>query len=84
MGPCASTESVMHSEHVAKVIGHMESFLPNKMYDPKTASTILSMATIQDIRDKKSYSHPDVQLKNPMHLFADQSWHGGGWNSPFT
>lgn len=84
MGPPAFTDSVMHSEHVAKVVGHMKTFVPNKMYDPKTASTILSMASIQDIRDKKSNSHPDVRLRNPMYLFADQAWHGGGWNSPYT
>ena len=84
MGPPALTESVLHSASVAKVAPFMPLFKPNKMYDPKTASALLAITMVADIRDKESLSHPDVPLANPMHLLAEQAWHGGGWNAPYT
>jgi hypothetical protein len=62
----------------------MPLFRPNMMYDPQTASTVLAIEMVADIRNAKSMSHPQNPLAHPLHLMSEQAWHGGGWNSPFT
>ena len=84
MGPPALTESVLHAPAVAKVAPYMPLFRPNKMYHPDTASTVLALEMIADIRNTDSLSHPSTALEHPLHLMSDQAWHGGGWNSPFN
>jgi hypothetical protein len=36
---------------------------------------------INDLRDKKSVSHPNTKLRNPLELFASGSFHGGVWRT---
>ena len=34
--------------------------------------------------DKHSVAYPNgKQLKNPLYLFSEGSWHGGFWRTPF-
>jgi hypothetical protein len=59
-------------------------FRPNKFYEPSTASNLLAIMMIADIKNKKSLSHPETPMDHPLHLIAENAWHGGGWNAPYT
>ncbi len=71
MGPPALTDSVMHAPAVARVAPFMPLFKPNKMYRPETASRILALTMVADIRDESSQSHPATPMGHPLHLMAE-------------
>ena len=84
MGPPTLTDSVLHAPAVRNVVPFYPLFKPNKFYEPGTTSNILAILMIADIKNKNSLSHPETKIDHPLHLIAEQAWHGGGWNAPFT
>ena len=46
------------------------------MYYPDTASSILSLLLVADIRNTRSKSYPGTKLAHPLELISDQAWHG--------
>ena len=84
VAPPALTASVMHAPKIAAAAPYIPLFKPNVMYYPDTASSILSLLLLADIRNKKSNSYASTKLAHPLLLIADQAWHGGCFNAPYS
>lgn len=54
-----------------------------EVFAPATANTLMAALLVRDLRDPRSASNPQVDLRNPMDLFADGANHGGLWRAAY-
>ena len=84
IAPSSSTTSVTSNSLLAAAYDGTEYFPPIEIFEPETSNHVMTAMMLNDICDKHSVAYPNgKQLKNPLYLFSEGSWHGGFWRTPF-
>jgi very-long-chain (3R)-3-hydroxyacyl-CoA dehydratase len=62
----------------------MHNFKPLEVFEGPTSNAVMAMLLINDIRNPLSVANPEKRkLRNPMELFAENSFHGGAWRGAY-
>merc|ERR1719161_1660127 len=83
IGPPSRTESVMHNKTMKVLLDGMAYVEPNEAFDANTASELMALLLIHDIRNTQSVAQPTTPLKHPWELISVGSVHGGCWRCGF-
>jgi hypothetical protein len=57
----------------------MHHFKPMEVMYQETSNAVMGALLIHDIRNPKSFAHPETPLTSPLQLFAGGAFHGGVW-----
>jgi len=79
IAPSTATRSVVHNKQFAAAYGGMHRFKPMEIMYQETSNAVMGALLIHDIRNPKSFAHPDSGLESPLQLFAGGAFHGGVW-----
>lgn len=82
VAPATRTRSVVKNRALAAAYAGAGQF-GIEVFSPATANTLMAALLVRDLRDQRSASNPDVDLRNPMDLFADAANHGGLWRTAY-
>lgn len=82
VAPATRTRSVVKNRALAAAYAGAGQF-GIEVFSPATANTLMAALLVRDLRDPRSASNPDVDLRNPMDLFADGANHGGLWRAAY-
>ena len=86
MAPGCRTESVTHNKTVATALKGLSFFPPLVAFDAVTVAPIMCALALFDLGAAagESSAHPGTALDNPLQLFVQGAFHGGGWRCPFN
>jgi len=79
IAPSTATRSVVHNKQFAAAYGGMHHFKPMEVMYQETSNAVMGALLIHDMRNPKSFAHPDTPLASPLQLFAGGAFHGGVW-----
>jgi len=79
IAPSTATRSVVHNKQFAAAYGGMHHFKPMEIMYQETSNAVMGALLIHDIRNPKSFAHPETPLTNPVQLFSGGAFHGGVW-----
>jgi len=79
IAPSTATRSVVHNKQFAAAYGGMHRFKPMEVMYQETSNAVMGALLIHDIRNPKSFAHPETPLTSPLQLFAGGAFHGGVW-----
>ncbi len=82
VAPATKTRSVVKNRALAAAYAGAGQF-GIEVFSPATANTLMAALLVRDLRDPRSASNPDTDLRNPMDLFADAANHGGLWRTAY-
>lgn len=82
VAPATRTRSVVKNRALAAAYAGAGQF-GIEVFSPATANTLMAALLVRDLRDPRSASNPQVDLRNPMDLFADGANHGGLWRAAY-
>jgi len=83
IAPSTATRSVVHNAQFAAAYGGMHHFTPMEIMYQETSNAVMGALLIHDLRNEKSFAHPDTALTNPLQLFSGAAFHGGVWRMGF-
>jgi len=79
VAPATATASVVHNRQFAWAYDGMSYFKPMEIFQQETSNAVMCALLIYDLNSDQSYANPAVQLRNPLELFSQGSFHGGLW-----
>lgn len=83
IGPPSRTESVMHNRTMKVILDGMAYIEPNEAFDAPTASDLMAMLLIHDLRNEQSIAQPQTAMGHPWELMSVSAVHGGCWRAGY-
>lgn len=83
IAPATATASVVSNKLFALAYKGQHHFQPLEVSQQETSNAVMGMLLVNDLRNPLSVASPTKKLKNPMDLFAENSFHGGSWRCGF-
>lgn len=83
IAPSTATASVVSNRQFAWAYDGMPFFKPYEIFEQETSNAVMSAILIHDLNNPKAVANPNVQLKNPLALFSQNSFHGGVWRCAY-
>lgn len=83
IAPSTATASVVHNAQFAAAYGGMHLFQPMEVMYAETSNAVMGALLVHDIRNPKAPARGGAKLDNPLHIFANGSFHGGTWRCGF-
>jgi hypothetical protein len=84
VAPATATASVVSNKMFALAFKGMHVFKPYEVFMGPTSNAVMAMLLINDLRNPLSVANPELRkLRNPMELFAENSFHGGAWRAAY-
>jgi hypothetical protein len=79
IAPSTATASVVSNKSFALAYQGMPQFKPIEVFQEETSSAVMGLLLVHDVRNVNSAANPNTELRNPLEVFTDSSFHGGAW-----
>jgi hypothetical protein len=83
LAPATRTRSVVKNRALAAAYAGAGRF-GVEVFEPATSPALMAALLVHDLRNPASSANPDVELENPMDLYAAAATHGGLWRVPYA
>eukprot|EP01121_Diplochlamys_sp_Union-15-3_P007664 TRINITY_DN1965_c0_g1_i1.p1 TRINITY_DN1965_c0_g1~~TRINITY_DN1965_c0_g1_i1.p1 ORF type:complete len:531 (+),score=77.14 TRINITY_DN1965_c0_g1_i1:88-1680(+) len=79
IAPSTATVSVVRNKQFSWAYDGMSFFKPVEIFGQETSNAVMGALLLHDLKNPKSYAHPENTINNPYELFKYTSFHGGVW-----